>query len=367
MELMRTGPQALRLSDLESLETGWMEYIRDRQKATQQSYKVCLGSFIEWAKDNGIARVTDLSRSDIVDYLEYLRTPHTSRKTGREITLSADTQKRYYQGLKVFLRWVASQGYPHIRSLTDDVMPPKSYRDPKHPWKRDRFHREDVLKILESIDRSTEIGLRNYAMILLCISCGLRIIEIMRADIGSIEKNGTERKILIQGKGHTEPDTSKTIAPEVWDAIDAYLERRGVRAQDAPLFAACASNAKPGGGRLSEVSISRIIKNVIVKAGYDSKRLTPHSLRHTSITLDREAGASIDEASRHARHSSIAITALYDHLLEGEAATDEARIMDYLFSGKDSRTDQEQAADLIARIPADKRAAALELLAALAE
>lgn len=365
MELSQASTQDLRLVDLVTLETIWLEYLGERRDVTLQSYRVAVGSFIEWAGDHGIRRISALRRSDIIDYVRYLREPHISRKTGREITLSVETQRRYFRALKMFLRWASSQGYPHALGLFSDVMPPKSGDTTR--WHRDYLRREDMLEVLESIDRSTELGLRNYAMILLCISCALRIIELQRADIGDIEEVGGVRRIAIQGKNHASKDTYKTIEPEAWDAIDAYLRARKSGPPDAPLFAACSSNAKPGGGRLSEVSISRIIKKVIVNAGYDSKRLTAHSLRHSSITYDRLAGGSIDETKRHARHASRATTEQYDHMLETQAATDERRIMDYIFSGKDSQTEQERAADLISRIPADKRSAALDLLAALAE
>ena len=152
----------------------------------------------------------------------------------------------------------------------------------------------------------------------------------------------------------------------MWEALDDYLTTRGTKDKEAPLFAAVASNAKPGGGRLTEPSISRIVKTVLKNAGYDSRRIVPHSLRHTSVTLDRKAGASLEEASEHARHSSIVITQRYDHSLKKEAAKDERRIMDYLFNGDSQEDPQDKAAELMAKIPANKRAKALELLEALA-
>ena len=368
MELSRTGAQDLQLADLKALETSWLEYLGERRDVTLQSYRVSVGSFIEWAGDNGVRSISTLRRSDIIEYIKYLRGPHISRKTGRTITLSVETQKRYFRGLKMFLRWASAHGHPHAIDLVNDVLPPRSGDTTR--WHRDYLSREDVLTVLESIDRSSELGLRNYSMIFLCVSCGLRIIELQRADIADIEEIGGVRRIAIQGKNHASKDTYKTVTPEVWEALDEYLRARKMGSQDtkdAPLFAACESNAKQGGGRLTEQSISRIIKGVLVHAGYDSRRISAHSLRHTSITLDRLAGASIEEVSRHARHASRATTEQYDHMLETRAANDEARIVDYILSGKDSRTEQERAADLIARIPADKRAAALDLLAALAE
>lgn len=118
------------------------------------------------------------------------------------------------------------------------------------------------MRILESIDTSTgtETALRDYALILACISCGFRIIECQRALIGDIETHAGERRLYIQGKGHLSKDTYKKIEPELWEALEAYFNARGTRDKEAPLFCAVASNAKPGGGPLTEPSISRIIK-----------------------------------------------------------------------------------------------------------
>ena len=245
----------------------------------------------------------------------------------------------------------------------------KNVRSPKtkmREFKRDSLEREDCLRILESIDRTTEAGKRDYALILACITCGFRIIELQRADIGDIETHAGERRLYIAGKAHREKDDYKKVEAELWEALEDYLTTRGTKDKEAPLFAAVASNAKPGGGRLTEPSISRIMKGVLKKAGYDSRRITAHSLRHTSVTLDRKAGASLEEASKHARHSSITITQRYDHALEKAEAKDERRIMDYLFNGDTVKDTETQAAELMAKIPANKRAKALELLEALA-
>jgi integrase/recombinase XerC len=259
-------------------------------------------------------------------------------------------------------------GFLEAQHLYDDIT--RNVRSPQtkvNEFKRDFLEREDALKIFESIDRRGEVGKRDYALILACVSCGFRIIELQRANIGDIETHAGERRLYIQGKGHLEKDAYKKIEPELWEALEDYITSRGNPGKDAPLFAAVASNAKAGGGRLTEPSISRIIKGVLKRAGYDSRRITAHSLRHTSVTLDRKAGASLEEASKHARHSSIVITQRYDHALERAEAKDERRIMDYLFKGEAAQEDPEgRAAELMARIPAAKREKALELLEALA-
>lgn len=336
----------------------WESWIKDRADTTQAGYNVTVRAFLEWIATEGIMHP---EREDIVSYRQWLLTPHPSRKTGEVITFSADTAARYFRGCKMFFAFLEDQGL--YKDITKNVRSPQTKIK---EFKRDSLEREDILRILESIDTTTEAGKRDYCIILTCVSCGTRIIELQRANIGSIENHGGERRFYIHGKGHLEADTYKKIEAELWNALDDYLTTRGTRNPDAPLFAAVKSNAKPGGGRLTEPSISRIVKTVLKNAGYDSRRIVPHSLRHTSVTLDRKAGASLEEASEHARHSSIVITQRYDHSLKKEAAKDERRIMDYLFNGDSQEDPQDKAAELMAKIPANKRAKALELLEALA-
>lgn len=336
----------------------WEAWIKDRAQSTQAGYNVTVKAFLEWVRNEGITRP---DRDTIISYRDYLLNPHTSRKTGKEITFSADTAARYFRGCKMFFGFLEAQRL--YTNVTANVRSPKTQVT---EFKRDFLEREDVLKVLDSIDRRDEVGKRDYCLILACVACGFRIIELQRANIGDIETHAGEHRLYIQGKGHLEKDAYKKIEKELWEALEDYLTFRGTHDKEAPLFAAVASNAKPGGGRLTEPSISRLVKGVLRGAGYDSRRITAHSLRHTSVTLDRKAGASLEEASKHARHSNVVITGRYDHALEKLEAKDERRIMDYLFNGEAQEDPQDKAAELMARIPASKREKALELLEALA-
>ena len=344
-------------------EQAWKAWIEDRADSTQAGYNVTVKCFLEWLANEGN---THPDRNTIISYKQWLLSPHPSRKTGKgktgkEITFSVDTAARYFRGCKMFFAFL--EDHDLYKDITKNVRSPKTK---VNEFKRDSLEREDCLRILESIDRTTEAGKRDYCIILACVSCGFRIIELHRADIGDIETHAGERRLYIQGKGHLEKDDYKKIETELWEALEDYLTTRGTKDKNAPLFAAVASNAKPGGGRLTEPSYSSIIKSVLVNAGYNSRRITAHSLRHTSVTLDRKAGASLEEASKHARHSSITITQRYDHALEKAEAKDERRIMDYLFKGNEQKDEITKAAELMARIPASKREKALELLEALA-
>ena len=115
---------------------------------------------------------------------------------------------------------------------------------------------------------------------------------------------------------------------------------------------------------MTEPSISRIIKDRLKAAGYDTHRISAHSLRHTSVTFLLEAGATLQEAQHHARHASPETTGIYAHNIDQRKDHSEQRIYNFLF---DVETDAvTQAADLMRQMNADQQRRALELLKAIA-
>ena len=78
-------------------------------------------------------------------------------------------------------------------------------------------------------------------------------------------------------------------------------------------------------------SISRICKAAMLHAGYNSKRLTAHSLRHSAITLALMAGLPIQEVSQFARHSNISVTMIYSHDIERLKSKCEIAISNAIF------------------------------------
>lgn len=339
----------------------FIEYI-DVKDVTVKSYGVCLRCFMEWLEDGQIRQP---QRADILDYIKYLSSPHPRRKRydrpnaepGETITFSAGTQARYLRAVKMFFKWTAQEGY--YPNISDNVKGAKVRAD---NTKRDPLQRDDARRLLDSIDTSTEAGKRDYAMILLSITAGLRIIEMQRANIGNMETLAGEHVLYIQGKGHDEADAYKKLTPEVYAAIVDYLDTRSRKDPATPLFAGTGNRSR--GRRLTEPSISRIIKTRLIAAGYDTHRISAHSLRHTSVTFLLEAGATIQEAQHHARHASPETTGIYAHNIDQRKEHSEQRIYNFLFGVEsDAAT---QAADCMRRMTATQQQQALQLLYAIA-
>ena len=99
----------------------WQAWIKDRADTTQAGYNVTVRCFLEWIAGNGISRP---DRETIISYRQWLLAPHASRKTGEEITFSADTAARYFRGCKMFFSFLETQGL--YRDITKNVRSPKT-------------------------------------------------------------------------------------------------------------------------------------------------------------------------------------------------------------------------------------------------
>lgn len=274
------------------------------------TYKRAIKQFIKYLNLNEIINPT---REDILSYRDYLKLEH-----------KATTIQTYIIAVRLFFQWTELKGlYPNVANKVKGAKISKEY-------KKDSLTTKQAKKVLECIDKSTVQGLRDYAIFSLMITGGLRTIEIVRANLEDLRTLGDNTVLYIQGKGRQEKTDYARLPEPVEDAIRAYIKASGVLHVKSPLFRSISHNSL--GERLSTRTISGIIKECFRKAGYDSDRLTAHSLRHTAGTLNLKNGGSLEETKQLLRHSNINTTMIYLHHLERENNQSEDRIAKALFS-----------------------------------
>lgn len=289
----------------------------DVKKNTEEGYLVCLKVFMNWMTDNGI---TDPVREDILSYKSYLESQN----------YTAGTKARYLRVVKQFFSWADMEGlYPNI------ALNIKGAKVRNDNTKKESFREEDIRQIIDSIERDTVKGKRNYAMLLLCVTGGLRMIELQRADIGDIQTVKGQKVLYIQGKGRDEKDEYIKLVPEVVEALSDYLSCRKDRKKNSPLF--IGEGNRSGGARLTTPSLSRIFKTIFKDNGFDCDKLTAHSLRHTSNTLLFKAGADLFQVQQHARHSDPKTTEIYLHDIDREKDKSEEQIYKQIFHPSDMK------------------------------
>ena len=278
----------------EELYTRWTAYI-DASDKTIQTYTRDLRRMFRYFAEHGIRQP---QREDIISYRESLKAEG----------LKPTTVQNYITAARLFFQWTEQERiYPNVAAHVKGA-------------KLDREHKKDYLttsqckRVLGGIDRSTPTGLRDYAILALTITGGLRTIEVSRADIGDLRTLGDDTVLYIQGKGREEKAEYVRVSPPVEKAIRDYLRTRKDTDASAPLFSSTSNNSR--GGRLSTRTISGICKGSMVEAGYNSERLTAHSLRHTAVTLSLLADKKLEEVQQFARHKNIATTLIYAHALD---------------------------------------------------
>lgn len=293
-ELIRTEDGAIQVQALsEELYLRFVSFI-DAKPATVATYTRALRQMFKYFSDNGI---THPQREDILSYRDSLKDSH-----------KPTTVQNYITATRLFFSWTEQERiYPNVAAHVKGA-------------KLDRMHKKDYLTsnqvktVLADIDRSSAQGLRDYAILALMITGGLRTIEVVRADIGDLRTVGDSVALYIQGKGRDEKTEYVKLSPPVEKAIRDYLRTRGEVTASDPLFTSMSNNSK--GQRMTTRSVSGIAKACMVEAGYNSSRLTAHSLRHSAVTLSLLAGRSLEEVQQFARHANIQTTLVYSHALD---------------------------------------------------
>jgi len=267
----------------------------DSSPKTVETYTRALRQLFNYFSLNGITQPT---RGDILAFRDELKA------SGHKPT----TVQNYITATKIFFSWTEQEGlYPNV---ADHLKGAKLDRE----HKKDYLTSRQVKEVLAGVDRSTEQGLRDYAMLFLMVTGGLRTIEVSRANIGDLRTLGDNSVLYVQGKGREEKTDYIKLSAPAEQAIRAYLKARGEKDEEAPLFSSTSNNNR--GARLTTRSVSGIVKTRLQQAGYDSEKLTAHSLRHTAVTLSLLAGKDITEVQQFARHANIATTMIYNHALD---------------------------------------------------
>ncbi len=163
---------------------------------------------------------------------------------------------------------------------------------------------EEIDRLIGSIDQSTTKGLRDRAILEVLYSCGLRVSELCDLRFGDLLFG--EGYIRVTGKGNKQRLVPVSTAAR--ERINLYMEvRNKSRRKEEVLFL---SNR---GKKLTRVMIFTIIKQATQRAGI-TKKISPHTFRHSYATHLLEGGANIRQVQELLGHENILTTEIYTHL-----------------------------------------------------
>jgi integrase len=167
---------------------------------------------------------------------------------------------------------------------------------------------KEAAAMLATCDRCTVKGSRDYALLKLALHTGLRRAEIVSATWGDLTQDRGHWVLWVTGKGNKRAKVKLQV--HVKRALDEYAQQSGREiAPASPLFVA--TKHSRGEVPIFGTTLSQVVKTAAKRAGI-AKRITPHSLRHTAVTLALDGGATVRQVQSFARHSDPKTTMRYD-------------------------------------------------------
>ena len=309
-ELARTDSKELVAQQgiTEDLYTRFIAYI-DASPKTIQTYDRAIQQFYRYMQEHGI---THPVREDIIAYRDSLKESH-----------KPTTVQNYITALRQFFKWTEQEGL--YKNVADKIKGAKISKD----HKKDYLSGKQVKTILDHISKEAEIDKRDYAILAVMVTGGLRAVEVVRANVEDLRTLGDTAVLYLQGKGRDEKTDYVKLPHPVEQALRAYLKgRKNIKGLD-PLFTSTSNNNR--GGRVTTRTVSGLVKSRLVSAGYDSERLTAHSLRHTAATLNLLNGGSLEETQQLLRHGNLNTTMIYVHSMNRAKNQSETRIAHAIF------------------------------------
>jgi len=300
----------------ESLKDRVNQYIRyiDIKPATKEGYQRILLEYVSY-----IDNLPNLpTRYDVMNYRERIKN-----------RLKAASVQKHIVVIRNFYRWYYIEGYgPNIAEGIKGMKIESNF-------KREALSVADSKKLLHRAElhaRKDILGQRNYALISLLLTTGLRTIEVERSDTEDIDFIEESQVLFVMGKGHDDKDTYVKLSPQVYAIIEEYLIKRSDEFK--PLF--INHGHTNYGERMQTRSIRAVVKEYLRQIGIDSPKYSAHSLRHTTATLSLLEGAGIESTQHLLRHKDPATTQIYIHKMNRRKENYEGKISDTLF-GKTTR------------------------------
>ncbi len=279
---------------MHAAQTAWAErfenHLRERRLSphTLRNYRRDLGSVIDFCRTHNIAEWRQLRPADARAWAANL---HRKGLSGRSI-------QRALCALRSLCRYLIDQGII-------DHNPAQDVRAPRCPATLPHSLDIDNLQALLDHRTSNWLSQRDITMMELMYSCGLRLAELTGMDVGDVDLDVAEARVLGKGnKTRIVPVGRKAVA-----ALAAWLPVRAFhrRADETALF------INRGGGRLSARSVQQRFRRHALQAGFDG-RLHPHALRHSFATHILESSGDLRAVQELLGHANLRTTQVYTHL-----------------------------------------------------
>lgn len=299
--MKRARPNDLGLC-LEKFFREYLPALRGMSLHTIRSYRDALVLFLRFVSNDSSRRLEDLgleafTAEHVTRFLTFLEVERHNGIATRNARLAA---------LHTFARFLASESPEHLAEFQ---------RVLGLPFKRggryasiEYLETVEVETLLRQIDRSTEVGRRDYALFALMLNTGARVQEVLDLKLSDV-RTEPPYQVRLHGKG------GKVRLCPIWASTAATLRALAqTTSTDATNDRAMFANRR--GGKLTRFGVRYLLNKYIAAATatastLQEKRIHPHSLRHTTAICLLKAGVDFATISQWLGHATLNTTMKY--------------------------------------------------------
>jgi len=268
----------------------YIEFERSYSIHTVKNYELDLYEFIEYLKTEKINKLDKVDYQVIRKYLSYLHDKDIKNKS----------ISRKVSSLRSFFKYLKNNDF-----IKDN--PTILISNPKLEKRLPKFlYYNDLDKILNNFNLESIYEIRDYFILELLYSTGIRVSELINIKLKDINKYNREIRIL--GKGNKERIVlyGKVCA----EKMDFYLNESRVHLNKVGSEYLLLNK---NGNKLTTRYIEDMVNRVCLRSGIKEK-VTPHTLRHTFATHMLNEGADLKTVQELLGHSNLSATGIYTHV-----------------------------------------------------
>ncbi|MCA3625905.1 MAG: tyrosine-type recombinase/integrase [Methylobacterium sp.] len=284
---------------------------RIRNPHTRRSYGRAVGDFCAWLEGRGIRDITQVNSFLVAAWVEHMQQERP-----------APTVKQRLAAVRMMFDWLATGGVMPFNPAT-------AVRGPRHSVKKGKtpvLAPEEARQLLDSIDITTPIGLRDGALIGLMVYSFGRIGAALAMQVEDVFTQ--QRRLWVRlhekgGKEHVMP-----CHHNLEEYLHAYIERCGLAEDpEGPLFRTISRGTKElTRTPLPQANAWAMIQRRAQAAGIETK-IGNHTFRATGITAYLKNGGTLERAALMANHASTRTTQLYDRRSDEISLDDVERVV----------------------------------------
>jgi site-specific recombinase XerD len=277
-----------------------------RNVNTRRAYLHAVREFADWCSLQQFNEILDIEPLHVAAYIEQL----TAR-------LAKPSVKQHLAAIRMLFDWL-------VIGQVVATNPAAPVRGPKYTVKKGKtpvLTQDEARELLEKIDTSTLLGLRDRALIAMMIYTFGRVGAVIKMRIEDYYTQGRRGWVRLHEKGGKRHEMPCNHHLEAY--LDEYLKASGI-SQDFKGYLFRTAKGKSGtltGNPLAQSNVYRMIRRRAILAGIKT-RIGNHTFRATGITQYLRNGGRRELAQQMAAHESPRTTALYDRR-DDEVAVDE--------------------------------------------